>query len=184
MRKIDTIILHTAAYKKELTAKTIREWHMAQGWNTIGYHFVITGSPWDARARIEYGRPIDVKGAHAYGSNTTSVGICFTGHGDAQPFTEQQMYLAKILIFNIIKTIKAKNIRVIGHRETPHEIETKSKTCPGTKVDMDVIRTVLSTDIKTMQVPKVFSIFGNIDQPVVLKTGDTFTLGDGYVINS
>ena len=183
MRKIDTIILHTAAFKGPLTAKKIREWHMSQGWNTIGYHFVIAGSPWDKRAQIEFGRPIDVAGAHAFGSNKRSVGICFTGHGDLYDFTPEQMHLAHILIFNIIRTVREKEMRVIGHRETPHELEVNSKTCPGKKVDMDKIRATLSSNIKTMQVPKLFSIFGNIEQPVSLKQ-ETFTLGDGYVITA
>jgi len=58
----------------------IRSWHIAQGWSDIGYHFVI-----DRAGRIFQGRhnpwlsTRDVRGAHAWDANISSVGIALIG---------------------------------------------------------------------------------------------------------
>ena len=71
MRKINLIVLHHSASPRETTnASMIRSWHLARGWNDIGYHRVI-----EADGQIMDGRPVQRRGAHAKGSNTTSIGI-------------------------------------------------------------------------------------------------------------
>lgn len=76
MRKIDKIILHCSATREgqDIKAETIRKWHVNQGWNDIGYHFVI-----DLDGTIEIGRDLDKVGAHTSGYNATSIGICYIG---------------------------------------------------------------------------------------------------------
>jgi len=181
MRYIDTIILHTAACKRQTDAKEIKKWHMQQGWKDIGYHFVITGSPWDKKAEIQFGRPIDITGAHALNSNKGSIGICMTGHGDFEVWTERQLYLLHVLTYNIMKSIPLYDVKIIGHRETPYEIGSKSKTCPGRQIIMDSVRETLRLDAKTMSVPMMYTLFGGTEQQVILKQ-DTFVLGDKHVI--
>jgi len=61
----------------DIGAKTIRGWHVNDnGWNDIGYHWVIRRD-----GTIEPGRKESVKGAHcnAKGGNTASIGICMVG---------------------------------------------------------------------------------------------------------
>lgn len=75
-RKINKIILHCAATPegKDFTVDTIRKWHLARGFNDIGYHFVIYRD-----GTIHEGRPLDKAGAHTTGYNSYSIGICYIG---------------------------------------------------------------------------------------------------------
>ena len=81
MREITEIIIHCSATKegKDFRAKDIDAWHKAKGWAGIGYHFVI-----DLDGTIEQGRPMDKVGAHCYGHNKNSIGVCYIGGLDSR----------------------------------------------------------------------------------------------------
>ncbi|MBO4600131.1 MAG: N-acetylmuramoyl-L-alanine amidase [Bacteroidales bacterium] len=76
MREIDDIIIHCTATRKNRhhTVADIRRWHLQRGFDDIGYHYIIylDGS-------VHVGRPIEIEGAHAYGHNQHSIGICYVG---------------------------------------------------------------------------------------------------------
>lgn len=76
MRQINEIIIHCSETRPDqnITAKEIHKWHLAQGWNGIGYHFFIR-----LDGTIESGRPLHLTGAHCYGHNKKSIGICYAG---------------------------------------------------------------------------------------------------------
>ena len=80
MRKIDKIIIHCSATPKhkDFSAETIRDWHVkGNGWDDIGYHYVVR-----LDGSLEYGRPVQVPGAHCRGENKSSIGICYIGGMD------------------------------------------------------------------------------------------------------
>ena len=76
MRYIDEIIVHCAETRpdQDVSAKNIDEWHRAQGWDCIGYHFFIK-----LDGTIEAGRPIAKQGAHCFQRNRNTIGICYAG---------------------------------------------------------------------------------------------------------
>lgn len=75
-RKIDEIIIHCSDTRpdQDITAKDIHTWHKKKGWDGIGYHFFIRRD-----GTLEAGRPINREGAHCYGHNKRSIGICYAG---------------------------------------------------------------------------------------------------------
>ena len=75
-KRIKQVILHCSATPegKDVTVDTIREWHLARGFNDIGYHFVIYRD-----GSIHQGRNIDTVGAHCTNQNSNSVGVCYIG---------------------------------------------------------------------------------------------------------
>lgn len=81
MREITEIIIHCSATKEgqDFRANDIDAWHKAKGWAGIGYHFVI-----DLDGTIEQGRPMDKVGAHCYGHNRNSIGVCYIGGLDSR----------------------------------------------------------------------------------------------------
>lgn len=129
MREIDQIIVHCSATKAtmDIGADTIRTWHVEENkWSDIGYHLVIRRN-----GAVELGRPIEVAGAHAYGHNKTTIGVCLIGGvmedgktPDAN-FTKAQMItlegLNKLLValFDIKKD-------TVGHRD----LGDVGKSCP------------------------------------------------------
>ena len=140
-KKLPThIVLHHAEFRGKLDAKTIREWHLARGWDDIGYHFVITGSIFDDVTELQKGRALIMQGAHAYGFNGKSIGICMTGHGDHIEWpAKQQALLLETLVY-LMDQFNIPIQNVIGHRETPWERLKRNKTCPGNLIDMNEVR--------------------------------------------
>lgn len=148
------IIIHTAAFRASADITEIDRWHGERGFQRryrevrphlqhIGYHYYILRN-----GIIQRGREAYETGAHCRdrGMNRQSIGICFEGHGDFEPFTEGQLISLAALYagirdeYQIIRA--AGTLAVWGHRETG-----ANKTCPGTRVDMDEIRSFLSRTI-------------------------------------
>lgn len=76
MRKIDELIIHCSdtVEGRDYTVEDIDRWHRQRGWDGIGYHYVIYRD-----GTIHRGRPLEQQGAHCYGHNATSIGICYIG---------------------------------------------------------------------------------------------------------
>lgn len=76
MRPISRIILHhSASFGPATTRSKVHQWHLAKGWNGIGYHKFI--SP---KGVVQQGRPDADIGAHAEGHNTGSFGVLLAGN--------------------------------------------------------------------------------------------------------
>ena len=76
MREIDDIIIHCTATRKNrpYTVEDIRRSHLKRGFDDIGYHYLIY-----LDGTVHVGRPIEIAGAHAYGHNQHSIGVCYVG---------------------------------------------------------------------------------------------------------
>ena len=127
MRDINEIIIHCSATKPSqyaVNVDLIRQWHLARNWTDIGYHYVITRD-----AAVEKGRSLEIAGAHAYGRNKHSIGICLVG-GLSEAnipefnFTAKQMHAMRDLLQQIGEDHGRMNI--IGHRDVPGV----NKACP------------------------------------------------------
>lgn len=126
MREINLIVVHCADTPStmDVGVKEIREWHVKDnGWDDIGYHFVIRRS-----GTIEDGRPILVPGAHVAGHNKNSIGICLVGGKSGKPlFTKEQFVALKMMLINLKQIFAHAEIK--GH----YELDDK-KTCPNFNV--------------------------------------------------
>ncbi len=150
------LVIHTAAFKgKNCDADKIDQWHKGRGWSGIGYHYVILNNKHDTKpdGKVEKGRSEHLSGAHALGINSKSLGICCTGHGDYDDFTEAQYQSLTKLIKKLMQQYSIPLHKVIGHREINDLIQQglvsenyrTSKSCPGSKVDMNRLRDRVST---------------------------------------
>ena len=133
IRVVNKIIVHCSdTYKRmDIDAATIRNWHVLErGWSDIGYHFVIKHD-----GTIETGRDLDQDGdifeeigAHTYGYNKNSIGVCLVGgkadNGEPENnFTKDQFESLEAII-NVIK-YDYPDTTVHGHREFAN------KACPS-----------------------------------------------------
>ena len=112
------IVLHHAA-AKTCTAADVDAWHKANGWSGIGYHYFVRKN-----GEIYRGRPEWSIGAHAYGKNNLSIGICAEGDYDK----ETSMPAAqKAAIAELIENIRTRYraAAVVGHKEIG------ASSCPG-----------------------------------------------------
>ena len=78
------IILHHAAVSN-CSADDVDRWHKNKGWTCIGYHFFVRKD-----GSIYRGRREEAVGAHAYGSNTDSIGICVEGNYENEKMGDVQ----------------------------------------------------------------------------------------------
>ena len=118
MRKIKEIIVHCSDTEegKDFCAKDIDLWHKAQGWDRIGYHYVVK-----LDGTVESGRPIEKVGAHCKGHNAYSIGVCYIGgkasdgktHKDTR--TPQQKAALQLLVDNLKRVYPGS--KVYGHRD-------------------------------------------------------------------
>lgn len=100
-----------------VSARDIHAMHLGFGWHGIGYHQVILRD-----GTVEAGRPEFWQGAHVYGHNDVSLGVCLIGrHG----FTDAQMMsLARVLERWRRRYPRA---HICGHRDFAYT----DKTCPN-----------------------------------------------------
>lgn len=112
------IVVHHAASAGDVDAATVHQWHLANGWAGIGYHFLVR-----MNGSIERGRPENVVGAHAKGANGDSIGICLAGNIDKTPPTAPQMASLLALIRELFTCYG--QLTVIRH------MDVNPTTCPG-----------------------------------------------------
>ena len=122
MRPIRKLIIHCSD-TEEGTVQSIRRYHIEHnGWSDIGYHYVIYKD-----GSIHSGRPECVVGAHCYGFNKDSIGICLIGKHD---FSKEQFETLRFMVSEL-KTKYKSITEVKGHGEYPNQ---GGKTCPNFKV--------------------------------------------------
>ncbi len=99
MRKINKIIIHhSASPSATTTAKKIKSWHLARGFNDIGYHYMI-----DANGEIFKGRDEAKIGAHCKGHNRDSLGLVVFGNFDQESLNDKQESTLFLLITSIME---------------------------------------------------------------------------------
>lgn len=128
MRNINEIIVHCSETRpdQDISAADIDLWHRRKGWDGIGYHFLIR-----IDGTIEPGRPIKKIGAHCYGHNNNSIGICYAGgvirNGDTIYYTDTrtpaQVRALYLLIVTLLHCYPSIN-KISGHRDYA------KKACP------------------------------------------------------
>ena len=124
MRILNNIFVHCAASRGDVSAKTIRRWHLERNFNDIGYHYVIRFD-----GTIELGRSVEIQGAHVRGFNQDSIGICLAGgFGGVVNYTPLQYSSLRTLIGGLLYRYNV-GMHVQGHNDV-----TNSKTCPNFKV--------------------------------------------------
>ena len=95
------VIHHTATY--DVPISVIRDYHVnVKGWDDVGYHFLIRSN-----GKVEKGRPLTKKGAHARTgklySRNNYIGIALTGHDE---FTDKQ----KTSLFKLLARLGVQHI--------------------------------------------------------------------------
>lgn len=118
MREINEIIIHCADTKPDMDigAKEINDWHVQKGWSGIGYHFVIRRN-----GAVEHGRSIEKVGAHCYGKNKNSIGICLVGGmsdiGGSENNFNLTQFDSMLEIIESLKLVFPDIKKVSGHRD-------------------------------------------------------------------
>ena len=125
-RKVtERIILHHAD-AKGCSAEDIHRWHLNNGWAGAGYHFLVRKD-----GKIYRLRPEDKVGAHAYGANYNSIGICFEGNYMEEDMPEVQKEAGKELVVYLKDKYGITTVQ--RHRDVC------ATSCPGDKFPFEEI---------------------------------------------
>ena len=132
MREIKKIIIHhSLTFGGDV--EFMRHIHIHDnGWQDCGYHYIICNGKkhgdWQAGedGEIQEGRPVEIAGAHARGSNADSIGICLIGNFmENEPSRKQLSSLTSLLIELCDKYDIKPMSGVLGHKDI------NETSCPG-----------------------------------------------------
>lgn len=124
-QKTSLIVLHHA-YATNCTVEDIDRWHKGRGWCKIGYQFFVRKD-----GTIYRGREENAVGAHAYGYNSISIGICAEGNYDVEQMPEAQ----KNAIIELVTYLKNK----YGITDVKKHKDLNNTRCPGSNYPFDEI---------------------------------------------
>jgi N-acetylmuramoyl-L-alanine amidase len=131
LKQVNRIIIHCSATREgaKFDVEDINRWHKAKGWAGCGYHIVLP-----LGGRVQYGRSLNRTGAHTYGKNSDSIGICIIGglDKDGKPKdtrTQEQIDTLKAVISALKEDYP--NATVHGHNEF------SNKACPSFDVSKE-----------------------------------------------
>lgn len=124
MRYINEIIIHCTATRPEqdVGVQEIRRWHRAQGWQDVGYHYIVR-----LDGTIERGRYVSQPGAHCRGHNAHSIGVAYVGGLDANGHPADTRTAAQRASLLKLVTILTRlyHCRTYGHHD-----HNRTKACP------------------------------------------------------
>lgn len=113
------IILHHSGVSILQNIDIIHNYHKnTNKWAGIGYHFYVRKD-----GSIYRGRPENTVGAHAYGANSDSIGICAEGDFNKETMNDVQK--------NAIKELVAYLKKIYNITKVQRHSDTISTSCPG-----------------------------------------------------
>lgn len=126
MKEVKEIIVHCSATAegKPFTIADIRRWHKAQGWDDVGYHYVI-----HLDGSIHQGRGEAFQGAHCKGHNAHSIGVCYIGGcaADGKTPKDTRTDAQNAALLALLKRLRKRypEATIHGHRDFA------AKACPS-----------------------------------------------------
>lgn len=124
-KNTNRIILHHAA-AINCTADDVDRWHKNNGWTCIGYHFFVRKN-----GEVYRGRKESAVGAHANGSNSDSIGVCFEGNFEVESMPEAQAKAGQ----ELVAYLKNK----YGINKVQKHRDVNNTSCPGKNFSFDTI---------------------------------------------
>lgn len=118
MRRVTKIVIHCTATREGQahSAKDIDGWHRRQGWDGIGYHWVVR-----IDGTTEKGRDEALPGSHVKGHNADSIGVVYVGGLAANGQTPKDTRTAaqKVSLKRVIEDLLKRwpAVKVLGHRD-------------------------------------------------------------------
>ena len=137
LNSVNYLVVHHSA-SGDVSAGTIRQWHLNRGFSDIGYHFVIRQD-----GRMEKGRDLKYQGAHSVPVNGQSIGICCTGDFTREVMPRAQRQALVGLLWDLKQ--RYPNTRIAQHKDFD------ATACPGNIPIEEIKREVESMIFKDVK---------------------------------
>lgn len=118
-REVTKVFLHCSAsgHAHHNDVSVMRQWHLARGWDDVGYHFFIR-----SEGLVQVGRDLEKVPSAQAGKNTGTIAICLHG------LVEDDFTLAQ---FDALRELCAGLNALYGNKLTFHgHCEVSAKACP------------------------------------------------------
>ena len=173
----DLLILHHAGVASA-SPDSIHRTHVGNGWAGIGYHYYIRKD-----GTIYRGRPEDTVGAHAYGANSHSIGVCFEGNYQVeQTMPAAQLAAGQALVADIKRRWGIS--KVIGHKD----VAGSTTDCPGKYFPFAaIVSGAAETQNKTIEEDIIMvatQMIGNGDRGNAVRSMQGALIAQGYKCGS
>ena len=173
----DLLILHHAE-AASCTAEDVHRWHVGNGWAGIGYHYLVRKD-----GTIYRGRPEDTVGAHAYGANSHSIGVCFEGNYQVeQTMPAAQLAAGQALVADIKRRWGI--AKVIGHKD----VAGSTTDCPGKYFPLEAIVSGVPEDQNNTTKEDIIMVatqmIGNGDRGNAVRSMQGALIAQGYKCGS
>lgn len=137
-REVNLIVVHCSATRvdRDITARDIDSFHRVRGFSSWGYHYYVRKD-----GSIEKMRDESEPGAHAYGHNRDSIGLCYEGGLDVngRPANTRTAAQKRTLVA-LLRSLRADypGARIVGHRDLSPDVNgngrvdkwERTKECP------------------------------------------------------
>lgn len=116
-KQITKIIIHCTATPahRDVSVADVTAWHIERGFETIGYHYLIS-----IDGKIEKGRDESLIGAHCLGQNDCSIGVAYVGgiNAEGRP-ADTRTPSQRVALAQLIVKLKQRcpAAQVYGHNE-------------------------------------------------------------------
>ena len=137
-REVNLIVVHCSATRvdRDITARDIDSFHRVRGFSSWGYHYYVRKD-----GSIEKMRDESEPGAHAYGHNRASIGLCYEGGLDVNGRPADTRTAAqKRTLVALLRSLRADypGARIVGHRDLSPDVNgngrvdkwERTKECP------------------------------------------------------
>lgn len=137
-REVNLIVVHCSATRvdRDITARDIDSFHRVRGFSSWGYHYYVCKD-----GSIEKMRDESEPGAHAYGHNRDSIGLCYEGGLDVNGRPADTRTAAqKRTLVALLRSLRADypGARIVGHRDLSPDVNgngrvdkwERTKECP------------------------------------------------------
>lgn len=163
--RITHLLVHHTVTARSATVEDIRRIHVqGNGWDDIGYHYLLRCPSDTGRAEILTGRLEDGDpwlegseyGAHAFEANAYSLAISLVGNFHEEPVPAPMWDALVQWLTERCFWYDLKASAIVGHREANTLLGTtrNNTVCPGQYLDLDKLRAEVAVKLFALNGPK------------------------------
>ncbi|MDO4707662.1 MAG: N-acetylmuramoyl-L-alanine amidase [Porphyromonadaceae bacterium] len=130
-KDIKFIVLHCSATRSNMSysAEQLEADHIARGFRRAGYHFYVRRS-----GQVVSLRPLSEAGAHAWGFNRCSIGVCYEGGlspgGTVEDTCTLEQKAALLALLHRLRKLYPRAV-ILGHRDLSPDRDGSGRVEPS-----------------------------------------------------
>lgn len=129
MRQIDYLVVHCTATNQHVTCEAIKEYFKAKGWDSPGYHYLVSPD-----GKVDELLPPQFISNGVIGYNFNSINIAYIGGVDYYGYAlDNRTDLQRQSLRELLVTLKKQfpKAKIVGHRDLSKDLNKNGYIEPG-----------------------------------------------------